>query len=336
MIKTLAIETSCDDTSLGIVTFDDDFFWVENIIAYSQISEHNFYGGVVPGVASRIHNEKIIWLLEKIWKDKIKDVDFISVTARPGLPWSLLVWISCAYMLWKFFEKPVVEVDHISWHIFSILVERNLNDIEFPAVVLTASWGHNDIYVLNKLSDKFDIQKIWFSIDDASWECFDKVARMLWGPYPWGAWISENALKWKPNDLVKINRIFLKSSEYKFSFSWMKSKIYYMLKEFEKTWVNLDENLINDICFEFQEAVVEMLSNKIIKAADEFKAKSIFVAWWVSSNDRLFEYINYSLNKKDIETNVYRPIKKLYSTDNSAMIWVSGILSYLKMLDNVK
>lgn len=329
MIKTLAIETSCDDTSVGVITYDEGIFNVEKLLAYSQISDHIAYGWVVPEVASRIHSEKIIWILEKIGIDKIKDVDFISVTASPWLPWSLLVWISCAHMLWNFLDKKVYEVNHIYGHIFSVLIERSIDQIQFPAVVLTASWGHNDIYVLGITTDKFEIQKIWYTIDDAAWECFDKVSRMLGGPYPGWAWISEKALKWKANQLVKINRIYLKADEYKFSFSGMKSKVFYLLKELEEKWVELDEQLTNDICFEFQEAVVEMLSNKIIKALQTYDAKSIILAWGVSSNDRLYEYILQQIEKKNLWAWVIRPAKKLYSTDNAAMIWVCGILEYL-------
>jgi N6-L-threonylcarbamoyladenine synthase len=139
MLRTLAIETSCDDTSLAIISYDGDTFTVETLLAYSQISEHQKYGGVLPEIASRLHSEKIIAILQSIGRDTIEQVDFISATTHPGLPGSLVVGKSVATMLSAFFHKPLVEVNHIYGHIFSILLERKLSDITFPMVILTAS-----------------------------------------------------------------------------------------------------------------------------------------------------------------------------------------------------
>lgn len=182
MTKTLAIETSCDDTSLGIVSFDGKTFQVEKIFAYSQIHDHQKYGGVVPEVASRLHSEKIIAVLEALGRDEIKNVDFISVTTHPGLPGALVVGKATAHLLASFFDKPVIQVNHIHGHIFSLLLERNMDEIQFPLVVLTASGGHNDLYVIE--SENLEMNKIGQTLDDAAGECFDKVARMLGGPYP--------------------------------------------------------------------------------------------------------------------------------------------------------
>ncbi|MDR0608188.1 MAG: hypothetical protein LBG52_07825 [Candidatus Peribacteria bacterium] len=139
MLRTLAIETSCDDTSLAIISYDGDTFNVETLLAYSQISAHQPYGGVLPEIAARLHSEKIIAILQALKRETIAKVDFISVTTHPGLPGSLVVGKAVAVTLAEFFHKPLVEVNHIYGHIFSILLERTLKDIVFPMVILTAS-----------------------------------------------------------------------------------------------------------------------------------------------------------------------------------------------------
>lgn len=149
MVKTLAIETSCDDTSVGIVRLDDDLFSVDALMAYSQI-QHDQYGGVVPEIASRLHSEKIMDVIKGIGLEKISTVDFISVTAHPGLPGSLVVGKAVASLLSSYFSKPMVHVNHIYGHLFSLFLDRKASDIEFPLVVLTASGGHNDIYVVER------------------------------------------------------------------------------------------------------------------------------------------------------------------------------------------
>lgn len=367
-MKTLAIETSCDDTSLGIISLEKDFFKVEKLFAYSQISDHQKYGGVVPEVASRLHSEKILEVMKEIWLETIADVDFISVTTHPGLPGSLVVWKTVATMLAEHFSKPLVEVNHIHGHIFSLLLERHIDDIQFPLAILTASGWHNDIYIVEKESSipnkeldddlqkkiishwslwDFKIIKIWQTLDDAAGECFDKVARMLWWPYPWWWRISDKASQWKANPDFEFKRIFLSKEEYNFSFSGTKSQASFLLSSLEKKWIKLSEQDICDIAYEFQESVVEVMVKKLIRAAIDFWAKSIWIAWWVSCNERLRKYLNQELDKKNekfqqylqlssdskIISNPlksYRPMKKLYSTDNGAMIWVAGILKFLQ------
>lgn len=404
MIKTLAIETSCDDTSLSIVTFDGKVFAVEQLLAYSQIDDHQKYGGVVPEFASRLHSEKIIAVLQNIGWDEIQKTDFISVTTHPGLPGSLVVGKAVAAFLAKHFDKPLVEVNHIYGHLFSLFLERNVEEIQLPMVVLTASGGHNDIYLVETLK-RWNVETLannnlewkefwWYSIarlgktlDDASWECFDKVSRMLGGPYPGGAWISEKAKKSSKykvsssktnNELrewneqitnptsetsmlqhknqdnpwvvdITFKRIFLSKQDYDFSFSWMKSQTSFLLKELEKKWklkiqnwrvheggkLEIPENLVCDIAYEFQEAVIEVLVKKLLRAAIQYDAKTVGIAWWVSCNERLRDYLNERWNVEKLkgekveilkDVQFLRPAKKVYSTDNGAMIWLAGLL----------
>lgn len=337
MKKILAIETSCDDTSVGIVRLEDNHFYVDALHTYTQII-HKQYGGVVPELASRKHAEKIIAVLDHIGWDAIQEVDAIAVTTTPGLPGSLVIGKTTAQFLGAWFKKPVLPVNHIYGHIFSVLLERDISVLQFPYVVLTASGGHNDIYVVSDSvleSDIYDVvqcgqyslMKIWWTRDDASWECFDKVSRMLGGPYPWGAWIGQQAEKWKKNDLVSFRHTFLDRDSYEFSFSWMKSQVHNLLEKFAREWVNVDEQMTADIAYAFQEAVVHMLGKKLLQAVQELDARTVWVVGWVSANTRLWEYIQ-ALWKKDVWDAVafYKPTKHIYSTDNAAMIGVVGLL----------
>ena len=353
-MKTLAIETSCDDTSLAIVNNNNWTFNVEKIVMYSQIQQHIPYWWVLPEIASRLHSEKIVSLINEIWLKDIENVDFISVTTKPGLPWSLVVWRTTAYLLSKYYNKPLIEINHIHGHIFSILLERKIEDLELPLVVLTASGGHNDLYVVNnELNDQlnwlitekvwpFYVTKVWYTLDDAAGEAFDKVSKMLGWPYPWWPWISEQAKKWKHNENLQFKRIFLPLKDdkiFEFSFSWMKSQVLQLLSHYEKEWKSITEQDICDIAYEFQEATVETLWKRLIKASKMYWAKSIAIAWWVSANKRLREYIEKEIkdwnnsehaNINWLNVKFLHPIKNLYSTDNWAMIWVVWLLCQVK------
>lgn len=382
MIKTLAIETSCDDTSIGIISFDGTTFLVDEILAYSQVPDHQIYGGVVPEIASRLHSEKIIKVLENIGYEKIKEVDFITVTATPWLPGSLVVGKAVANLLWSYFHKEVVEVNHIFWHIFSLFLERNIKEIKFPMAVLTASWWHNNLYVIDKNKKIFDknidviqfgnyyLEKVGQTIDDAAGECFDKVSRMLWGPYPWGVWISQKSfeiqdkLLWGINtfpwfsDIKKLvdnkfdrdllwtgkffKRVWLSHDKFDFSFSGVKSQVYVLLKFFSDHDIELNDELIAVLAYEFQESVVETLSKKLVRVALKYQVKTLWLSGGVSANERLHTYLwevladenwlkNQSLNmgvkvRHHFDFQILRPLSKVYCTDNSAMIGVVGIL----------
>ncbi|MFA6255980.1 MAG: hypothetical protein WC606_02240 [Candidatus Absconditabacterales bacterium] len=375
-MKTLAIETSCDDTSVGIVSFNGQTFTVDSLLAYSQIDDHQKYGGVVPEIASRLHSDKIIEVVKNIGLDKIKDVDFISVTVHPGLPGSLVVGKAVASLLASYFAKPLVQVNHIYGHLFSLLLERNISDIQFPLVVLTASGGHNDIYCVemqdlrSKMQESdsihesgnmhhassgiennlgmvchnfggYKIAKVGYTLDDAAGECFDKVARMLGGPYPGGQRISEKASKGgkmetlkngEISKLIRFKRIFLSKDNFEFSFSGMKSQVSFLLKKLAQSGKlkaeSIPEQLICDIAYEFQEAVVEVMVKKLVRAGIAFDAKTLGLAGGVSCNDRLREYLNEYGKSKIEHGKLLRPMKKIYSMDNAAMIGLAGILQY--------
>lgn len=376
---TLAIETSCDDTSLALVEQTNDGFLVTKMLSYSQIKTHQIYGGVVPEIASREHAQQILHVLfhmindeniEKKWdiynhqnheintkneSDLVllslhdntvsrffESIDTVSVTVSPWLPWSLSVGRSLANFLWMKFHKPVIPVNHIHGHIFSILIDKKVSDLQFPIMLLTASWGHNELYLLkNNIADweteigNYSISKIWQTLDDAAWEAFDKVSRMLGWPYPGGPWISKQAERWISREDIKFTRIFLKASEYNFSFSGMKSQVFRLLDNYKKEGKALNEQDTSDIAREFQEAVVEVLAKKLVKSAVEYGAKNIWIVGWVSANKRLTEFIKEYLATRTLADNstqflpefIWWPSQLAYCTDNAGMIGVAGLIS---------
>lgn len=371
MIKTLAIETSCDDTSIGIVTYNEGFFANPILKTYSQIADHQLFGGVVPEIAYRLHEEKILDLIKEIWYNQIEECDFITVTKEPWLPGSLVVGNAVASMLSHFFDKPLYRVNHIQWHVLSLFLDRNESEVTFPLMVLTASGGHNELYLVNskfKIQDsrflapvkfwipnfEFWIQKVWYSLDDAAGESFDKVARMLGGSYPWWPRIDKQALvfsktieadhkKWIKRPFKRIfldgkwtnmPQEWIDQNIYNFSFSWMKSQVYQFL---QKTSIEtLSESDIQELCREFQECVTDILVKKVLKAANDCKATTIGIVWGVSANDSLYEKACRELELQGDNwfppTQCLRPVKKVYSMDNAAMIGVVWILEHLNCI----
>lgn len=232
-MRVLAIETSCDDTSLAVVSDNDGVIGVEQLVSYTQVT-HLKYGGVVPEIASREHADQVTEVFKQLVQGEyvtfFEGIDAIVYTATPGLPGSLVVGEAFAKVLARQYDKQLLPVNHIYGHIFSIFLERKVSDIALPLVVLTASGGHNDLYKVEEVQEdqkvenadivgKFRIEKLGGTLDDASGECFDKVARMLGGPYPGGPWISKQAAQAVPDPSFSFTRIFLKADEHKFSFS---------------------------------------------------------------------------------------------------------------------
>jgi len=309
---------------LACTSFSFHAYNLEEMLSYSQIPLHKKYWWVVPELAARSHSEKIIALLEEMNIDK-ESIDTISVTAYPWLPWALVVWITTAYMLGSLWKKEVIEVNHIMGHVFSVLAERSLEDISFPYVCLTVSWWHNDVYVVEETkhctekyidSEQWQIQKrnhiplgdsirvgeytitkVAQSNDDAAWEAFDKVSRMLWWPYPWGKWVSEY---WVFHDVEMPRELSIPPcNNWLFSLSWIKSQVYNSLRKIEER--SDDQEIIEKqkqrLAYDFQEAVT-----------------------WVSANTLLRE------KWKNKFSNVLIPSKFAYCTDNAWMIWVVGLL----------
>lgn len=338
------------------MNFTGEHFAVDHILSYTQTKEHQQWWWVVPELAARSHAEKILVILEELAVDRAS-IDTISVTVHPGLPGALVVWITSAYTLWKMYDKPVVEVNHIMGHVFSILVERTLADIQFPYICLTISGWHNDLYLVESSSESetkkvvlteqrgvvkhnhlaveqslpvwpYRVTKLWQTIDDASGECFDKVARMLWWPYPGWRWIGEmalNALHSERSEPITLHAARLPDQPYNFSFSGIKGQLH---QQIERWLIDVSsEESKSSVAYFFQEEVTDVLTEKLLKATQTYGAKTVGVVWWVSANLRLREKI--------AEHNAFRsvtvlfPTKFVYCTDNAAMIGVVWLLTKL-------
>jgi len=358
-MKILAFETSCDDTSIAL--FEDNI--LVSMHTASQIKIHNETGWVVPEVASREHANVIFDVLDEVLQQantQLQDIDYIAVTTFPGLIPSLLTGITVASTLSQTLKIPVLEIDHIQAHIFSNFLERKESDIQFPLVCLTVSGWHNEVYYM---SDMWKREKLWQTQDDAAGEAFDKVAKMMWLWYPGWPIISKLADEYaltqfspkgsilayagadpdattnmqplspfgredsgvsaKRNSLFP--RVFLEKSEFGFSFSGLKSAV---KREVDMRWELSDEDK-KEISFEFQAAVNEVLSYKLIHAAQEKQVKTVLLAGWVSANDNLNEIISRQCQEKWLS--FHAPVKKLYCMDNAAMI---GILAYYRIKYN--
>lgn len=327
----LAFETSCDDTSVAIFK-DDQLIAMDTA---SQIKIHNKTWGVVPEVAAREHANAIFGVLQNALDEaklKLINIDHIAVTSTPGLMPSLLTWLTVARTLWNIHKIPVLEINHIQAHVFANFLERKKSDIEFPVVCLTVSGWHNEIYHMQHM---WDFNKIGGTTDDAAGEAFDKVAKMMWLGYPGWPIISKLAdtyipktTKWNP----LFPRVWLTKDEYDFSFSGLKSAV---KREVDKrTWVvwkQLQRSLTPDeqaeISYEFQNAVNEVLSYKIINAAKKLWVKTVLLAGGVSANDNLRDKIAQLAKKENLE--FLSPTKKVFCMDNAAMI---GILAYYKIM----
>ncbi len=338
----LAIETSCDDTSIAL--FEDTQLLVME--TKSQIKIHNQTGWVVPEVAAREHANSIFEVLatvldsvdvstlthssEHSWGEKMNltDIDYIAVTVKPGLIPSLLTWITVAKTLWEMYSIPVIEIDHIQAHIFANYLEREEADIEYPLVCLTVSGGHNEIYYKKEM---FSSEKIWETSDDSAGEAFDKVAKMMWLGYPGWPIISELAWVYAKN-LWNIEstsplfpRVWLKKTENDFSFSGLKSAV---KREVDARW-KLSDTDKQEIAYEFQNAVVEVLAYKLVQAWKNLGVKNIMLAWGVGANTLLREQI-MKLSLENSLRFLY-PKKLSYCMDNAAMI---GIMAYYQIKNN--
>ncbi len=324
-MRILAFETSCDDTSIAI-------FENEKLIAMetaSQIKIHNITWWVVPEVAAREHANSIFWVLNNVLKKaekSLEEIDYIWVTTNPWLLPSLLTWITVANSISTILKIPIIKINHIESHIFANYLERSENDIKFPSICLTVSWWHNEIYLLKNM---WDFELIWQTDDDSAWEAFDKVAKMMWLWYPWWPIISKLAKKYKEKNKEKeifendmenkplFPRVWLIKKESNFSFSWLKSAV---KREIDKRW-KLNENDKEEISFEFENAVCEVLSYKLVNSAKKRNINTILLAWWVSSNEKLKKMIEIHAKKEKL--NFIYPVKPIYSTDNAAMVWIN-------------
>ncbi|RDY66683.1 tRNA (adenosine(37)-N6)-threonylcarbamoyltransferase complex transferase subunit TsaD [Halobacillus sp. SY10] len=310
----LAIETSCDETAVAIVRNETEL--VTNIVA-SQIESHKRFGGVVPEIASRHHIEQMTITLEEALEDAgmtLDDMDAIAVTEGPGLVGALLVGVNAAKSIAFAKQKPLVGVHHIAGHIYANRLEK---EFEFPLLSLVVSGGHTEL-VLMREHGSFEI--IGETRDDAAGEAYDKVARTLKLPYPGGPQIDR--LAQEGEETIDFPRAWLEDGSYDFSFSGLKSAVINRLHKAKQR----DEHLKpEDVAASFQASVVDVLSTKALRAAEEYGVKQMIVAGGVAANKGLRAALQEKFEGS--ETELLIPPLHL-CTDNAAMIAAAGAVAY--------
>ncbi|WP_297694250.1 tRNA (adenosine(37)-N6)-threonylcarbamoyltransferase complex transferase subunit TsaD [uncultured Eudoraea sp.] len=321
-IYILAIESSCDDTSAAVMHNDK---MLSNVVATQKI--HEAYGGVVPELASRAHQQNIVPVvhqaLAKANIDK-KLVSAIAFTRGPGLLGSLLVGTSFAKSLSLGLNVPLIEVNHMQAHILAHFIKEGDKKVpSFPFLALTISGGHTQIVLVN---DYFDMEILGETLDDAVGEAFDKSAKILGLPYPGGPFVDKYAAKGNPTAFPFPKP---KVEGLNFSFSGLKTSIlYFIQKETRKNPDFVEQNL-NDICASIQFTIINILMDKLKKASMQTGIKEIAIGGGVSANSGIRQALKDSELKYG--WNTYIP-KFEYCTDNAAMI---GIVGYLKYIDGV-
>ena len=309
MTYTLAIETSCDETSIAII--QDKTIIKSNLIS-SQIKTHQQFGGVVPEVASRLHCEVIHSLIDKALLEaniSLSDLNQIAVTMGPGLEGCLLVGISVAKSLAAVLDIPLIPVNHIHGHIYAFCQYQKT--LSYPCISLVISGGHTDLILMKK---EGHFEKLGKTRDDAAGEAFDKVARYLNLGYPGGPVIEKRASLGDPKRF-KLP-IAMKQTPYEFSFSGLKTATIDCVSKLDNP-----QDCINDICASFQQTVIDTIILKSIQACELKHVNTIIVAGGVASNKTLMTQFSQACDKKGIHLIKIEP--KL-CTDNAAMIGLAA------------
>lgn len=306
----LAIESSCDETSVAIVKNGRDV--LSNIIA-TQIDIHKKYGGVVPEIASRNHVENITYVVkEAIEKAEIKleDVDIIGCTYGPGLVGALLVGLSTAKAMAYALNKPLVGVHHIEGHIAANYITHK--DLTPPYLCLVVSGGHSHLVYVEDYT-KFNV--LGKTRDDAVGEAFDKVSRAVGLGYPGGPIIDKMAKEGKPT--YKFPRTHFENLD--FSFSGVKTAVLNL--------INKEKDLnVNDLCASFEEAVTDVLVENVLRAVDELNVSKVAIAGGVSANSYLRERMQKIGSMHNLK--IYYP-ELILCTDNAAMIGAAAYYNFL-------
>ena len=314
-IYCLAIESSCDETSMSIVKNG-----IEEVatVVLSQIDIHKTYGGVVPEVASRSHVESITIVLDEVLNKAnmtMDDIDIIGVTYGPGLIGSLLIGLQAAKTLAMLYHKPLVPVHHIAGHIYANNLEERL---KFPLIALVVSGGHTDLIYMK---EDYSFERIGSTLDDAVGEAYDKVAKVLGLSYPGGPLIDKLAMQ--GDDTYNLPYP-LDDSSYNFSFSGLKSAVVNLIHNEKQRGCEIR---IADMAFSFQKRVVTVITKKTMKAIAEYNVKNLVIAGGVAANNGLRSKMVELIKDKNIKLSIPR-IK--YCTDNAAMIGAAAYYAYKK------
>jgi N6-L-threonylcarbamoyladenine synthase len=365
----LAIETSCDETAVAVVRKTGSDTVVLSTVVSSQIALHAPFGGVVPDLAAREHTKNILPVLkEALEKARIskEDITAVAVTNGPGLIPALLIGTIAAKTLAYVWKKPLLGIHHIEGHIYANFISKNSNDkipmtqkeIGFPLLALVVSGGHTQLVLMQ---DHFRYEILGETQDDACGEAFDKVAKMLGLPYPGGPVVAKRADAFqssrktgfitqssgsgcKPEvqaatlNLLKKNnthfpRPMIHSGDFNFSFSGLKTAVLYTLKKHPEKI--RDEDFINEVCYEFQEAVIDTLVTKTHKALETFQPHTLVIAGGVSANVALRTRLRQMITS-DFPHTIFLTPEFTYSIDNAAMIASAAAFRWEHMNDAQK
>lgn len=319
-IYILGIESSCDDTSAAVLCNGKI---LSNVVANQEI--HAKYGGVVPELASRAHQQNIVPVIQQAIQqaniDK-KDLNAIAFTRGPGLMGSLLVGTSFAKSLSLALNIPLIDVNHMQGHVLAHFIDEESQKMPpFPFLCLTISGGHTQIV---KITNYFDMEVIGETIDDAVGEAFDKSAKILGLPYPGGPLIDKNAKLGNPKAFEFTKP---KVAGLNFSFSGLKTGILYFIQKQVKENPNFIEENKNDICASVQQTICDILFDKLKKAAIETGIKHVAIAGGVSANSQIRSTLKSF--EDSLGWTTYIP-KFEYTTDNAAMIAIVGYYKFLE------
>jgi N6-L-threonylcarbamoyladenine synthase len=349
-MKILAIETSCDETALALVEAKGglkkpQFKVLKNIVS-SQIAIHRPFGGVVPFLAKREHQKNLPEILLRMMNNEsriknkkvpnskfiIHNSDLIAVTVGPGLEPALWAGIEFAKNLSQETKIPLVGANHLEGHLYSnwlpffknhnskFIIHDSKGAIRFPAVALVVSGGHT---ILLKMDSLTKWKKLGETRDDAAGEAFDKVAKMLNLPYPGGPEV-EKLAKQGNAQAIKFPRPMLAEKNYEFSFSGLKTAVLYYVRGLNAKRYPLNPN---DICAGFQQAVIDTLVGKTIRAAQEFKAKSVLLCGGVAANNALRETLKLKAESSKLAFHVP---EISFNTDNAVMIAAAAYIRHLR------
>lgn len=318
----LGIESSCDDTSAAVLKNN---LLLSNITANQSV--HAMYGGVVPELASRAHQQNIIPVVDAALKKagiEKSQLSAVAFTRGPGLLGSLLVGASFAKGFAQSLDIPLIEVNHLQAHVLAHFISKgNKGEVfpDFPFLCLLVSGGNSQIVLVNAAND---MKVLGQTIDDAAGEAFDKCAKVMGLPYPGGPHIDKLAKNGNPKK-YKFSKPQLPGYDY--SFSGLKTSFLYFLRDQLNENPDFINENINDLCASLQFTIVDILMNKLQKASLDLNIKHVAVAGGVSANSSLQEAF-YTFGKK-YKRNIYIPSFE-FTTDNAAMIAITGYFKYLR------
>jgi N6-L-threonylcarbamoyladenine synthase len=321
-VTILAIESSCDDTSVAIIR---DGYVLSNLIANQDV--HMSYGGVVPELASRAHQVNIVPVTHQAIINagiKVEDIDAVAYTRGPGLLGSLLVGTSFAKGFALAQDIPLIEVNHLQAHVMAhFILEKDIENRlpSFPFLCLLVSGGHTRIIVMKS---HLEMEVIGNTIDDAAGEAFDKCGKVMGFPYPSGPIIDKLAGQGNKN-VFRFAKPFVKGLD--FSFSGLKTSFLYFIRDKIKEDPGFIENNRADLCASLQHVIVRILIEKLVKASIQTEIKEIGIAGGVSANSGLRNNMKEEAEKRG--WNLFVPEFR-YTTDNAAMIGITGYYKYLR------